>query len=398
MPHSPALGGAGAATRRALTVAIALCSLSAAVSAHGAPHAHSAAYITSSPSPLSGAGLSRLTSTRTGLGARPQRAPLGRLRSGMRPERDEEDGPTTFVQTPGGMVEVGSFNAKRNFMIDEHMLAGFPEHATPGALLGSISLVGAGPGDPDLLTVAAVRELEQADLVVSDRLVSQEIMAMVKCPLRVAQKHPGCAQQAQREIYRWCFEALLAGKRVVRLKIGDPFVFGRGGEEVVEFRRFGVEPKVIPGISSALAGPGAAMIPVTHRGVANKVVFCTGMDRNENVPDVPPFSPEQTVVYLMAIGRLQELSEMMVARGYPADLPVGICERATTPQQRDVYGTLSTIGAIAREERVRAPAVVVVGEVVGALGKELERKQEAAASMNEAMVRGGLEAFLADSV
>jgi siroheme synthase len=114
------------------------------------------------------------------------------------------------------------------------------------------------------------------------------------------------------------------------------------------------------------------MIPVTHRGIANKVVFCTGMDRYENVPDVPAYSKEQTVVYLMAIGRLTDLCKMMMEQGYPANLPVGICERATTPQQRDVYGTLETIGEIAKQQKIRAPAVVVVGEVVGALGKELE--------------------------
>lgn len=230
----------------------------------------------------------------------------------------------------------------------------------------------------------------------SDRLVSEEIMSMVKCELKVAQKHPGCAQIAQREIYRWCFEALLAGKKVVRLKIGDPFVFGRGGEEVVEFRRFGVEPKVIPGISSALAGPGAAMIPVTHRGVANKVVFCTGMDRNEKVPDVPKYSKDQTVVYLMAIGRLGEIAENMAEQGYPVDTPVGICERATTPHQRDIYGTLGTIAEIAERERVRAPAVVVVGRVVGALGKELESRDAVKNQRNVLMQ--GLEVFLDSTV
>jgi siroheme synthase len=114
------------------------------------------------------------------------------------------------------------------------------------------------------------------------------------------------------------------------------------------------------------------MIPVTHRGIANKVVFCTGMDRNENVPDVPVYSKEQTVVYLMALGRLTDLCNMMIEKGYPATLPVGICERATTPQQRDVYGTLETIGSIAKDQKIKAPAVVIVGEVVGALGKELE--------------------------
>jgi len=108
---------------------------------------------------------------------------------------------------------------------------------------------------------------------------------------------------------------VLAGKSVVRLKIGDPYVFGRGGEEVLEFRRLGVEPKVIPGISSALAAPLAAGIPVTHRGIANRVVFCTGMSKEETVPDVPPYHSEQTCVFLMAVGRLPELVEALTRDG-----------------------------------------------------------------------------------
>lgn len=285
---------------------------------------------------------------------------------------DPEDTPTTFVPTPGGLVEVGSFNAKRDFIVTEHLLSSLPDHlrSTTDRPTGTVSLVGAGPGDPDLLTMAAHKELQSADLVISDRLVSKEILGLVKCELRVAQKHPGCATQAQREIYRWCFDALMQGKRVVRLKIGDPFVFGRGGEEVVEFRRFGVEPKVIPGISSALAGPMAAMIPVTHRGVANKVTFCTGMDRNEDVPAVPVYDKEMTVVYLMAVGRLRDLSKMMIDKGYPADTPVGIIERATTPQQRQYTGSLVDIAVIAEENRVKAPAIVVVGDVVCAIGMD----------------------------
>jgi uroporphyrin-III C-methyltransferase len=284
---------------------------------------------------------------------------------------DPEEQPMTHVSSPGGgLVEVGSLHAKRDFTVTEHLLSEIPDHMnfTAGVPTGTMSLVGAGPGDPDLLTMAALKELQKADLVVSDRLVSAEILSLVKCELRVAHKSPGCATQAQREIYRWCFEALMKGKRVVRLKIGDPFVFGRGGEEVAEFRRFGVEPTVVPGISSALAGPMAAMIPVTHRGVANKVAFCTGMDRNEDTPAVPVYDEEQTVVYLMAVGRLRELCEMMVKQGYPEGTPVGIIERATTPQQREVIGTLDEIADLAEQQSVRAPAIVVVGEVVGALG------------------------------
>ena len=275
---------------------------------------------------------------------------------------------TTFVPTENGMlVEVGCINAKHDFIIDEHMLGRLPEHAPRGQPLGTVTLVGAGPGDPDLLTVAALKALKAADVVVADRLVSQEVLELVEGDLKVARKLPGCALEAQREIYRWCAEAVLAGKSVVRLKIGDPYVFGRGGEEVLEFRRLGVEPKVIPGISSALAGPLAAGIPVTHRGVANRVVFCTGMSKEETVPDVPPYHSEQTCVFLMAVGRLPELVEALTNEGYPDSTSVGIIERATTPRERTLRSDLASIVADAAAVQVKAPAIIVVGGVVTAL-------------------------------
>ena len=275
---------------------------------------------------------------------------------------------TTFVPTENGkLVEVGCINAKRDFIVGEHKLGVLPEHAPAGGKLGTVALVGAGPGDPDLLTMAAHKALASADVVVADRLVSQEILELVKGELKVARKLPGCALEAQREIYRWCAEAVLAGKNVVRLKIGDPYVFGRGGEEVLEFRRLGVEPKVIAGISSALAGPLAAGIPVTHRGIANRVVFCTGMGKEESVPDVPPFHKDQTCVFLMAVGRLAELVDALRGDGYPAHTPVAIIERATTPRERTLRSDLTRVVEDAAAANVKAPAIIVVGGVVVAL-------------------------------
>mmetsp|Transcript_67417 Transcript_67417/g.109313 ORF Transcript_67417/g.109313 Transcript_67417/m.109313 type:complete len:255 (-) Transcript_67417:403-1167(-) len=215
--------------------------------------------------------------------------------------------------------------------------------------------------------MAAHKAILAADVVVADRLVSQEILELVPGQLKVARKLPGCALEAQREIYRWCAEAVLAGKNVVRLKIGDPYVFGRGGEEVLEFRRLGVEPKVIPGISSALAGPLAAGIPVTHRGIANRVVFCTGINKEEEVPDVPPFHAEQTCVFLMAVGRMPELVDALLADGYPAKTPVAIIERATTPRERTLRSDLTHVVADMLASNVKPPAIIVVGGVVLAL-------------------------------
>jgi len=280
---------------------------------------------------------------------------------------------------------VGCINAKSDFIIDEHMLGKLPERVPPGQPLGSVTLVGAGPGDPDLLTIAAYKALQAADVVVADRLVSQEILELVQHgELKVARKLPGCALEAQREIYRWCAEALLAGKKVVRLKIGDPYVFGRGGEEVLEFRRLGVEPKVIPGISSALAGPLAAGIPVTHRGIANRVVFCTGINKDELVPDVPPYHAEQTCVFLMAVGRLPELVDALSADKYPANTPVAIIERATTPRERTVRTDLTNVVADAEANNVKAPAIIVVGGVVLALHDSKEALT--GSSLNEALM------------
>lgn len=155
---------------------------------------------------------------------------------------------------------------------------------------------------------------------------------------------------------------------MVRLKIGDPFVFGRGGEEVLEFREFGVEPTVIPGVSAAFSAPLLGSIPVTHRGVSNQVVLCTGYGRENTSPDLIRYHPEQTVVFLMAVGRLRALcGRLATLAKYPVDTPVGIVERAGCPDQRTVVGTLDTIADLAEEHGVRPPSTIVVGEVVNVL-------------------------------
>ncbi|GMI38559.1 hypothetical protein TeGR_g14078 [Tetraparma gracilis] len=230
-------------------------------------------------------------------------------------------------------------------------------------------MVGSGPGDPELLTLAAHRMLlDPSALVVADRLVPPAILSLVRGELRVANKAPGCAERAQREIYAWCREGLEEGRRVVRLKIGDPFVFGRGGEEVLEFRGMGVEPTVVPGVSASLSAPLLAGIPVTHRGVANQVVVCTGYGREGTSPDLIRYHPEQTVVFLMAVGKLPTLSASLISSAaYPPSTRVAIVESAGTPQQRVVLGPLDRIASIAEENGVRAPATIVVGDVVDVL-------------------------------
>ena len=233
---------------------------------------------------------------------------------------------------------------------------------------GKLSLVGAGPGDPELLTMQALRLIKEADLVVSDRLVSHEILAVVQCELLVANKTPGCAEKAQEQIYQWVCDAVKAGRNVVRLKIGDPLLFGRGGEEILRFRaELNVEPFLSSGVSSSFSAPLVAGIPLTHRGVSNQVLISTGYGRDGSRVDVPPFSEDRTIVLLMAVGRIGEIAESMMKRGYKRNTPVAIIERATTPKQRTLHGTLESIGGIAVEKMARAPACIVVGNVVDLL-------------------------------
>ncbi len=173
---------------------------------------------------------------------------------------------------------------------------------------------------------------------------------------------------AQDEIFQWCLDGLQAGKHVVRLKIGDPFVFGRGGEEVLQFRQYGVEPTVIPGVSAAFSAPLLASIPVTHRGISNQVVMCTGYGKDYTSPDLIQYHPEQTVVFLMAVGRLRQLSDSLITKaGYPPQTPVGIVERAGCPEQRTVVGTMESIADLAERFQVKPPSTIVVGEVVNVL-------------------------------
>ncbi|KAL9182637.1 hypothetical protein ACHAXT_013289 [Thalassiosira profunda] len=254
---------------------------------------------------------------------------------------------------------------------------------------GKITLVGAGPGDPDLLTMAAHRILSDPNnLVIVDRLVSQEIVELIEGECRVANKHPGCQHKAQEEIFRWCREGLSEGRHVVRLKIGDPFVFGRGGEEVLEFRDFGVDPAVIPGVSAAFSAPLLGSIPVTHRGISNQVVMCTGYGKDNSSPDLIQYHPEQTVVFLMAVGRLRTLCQNLVEKAkYPIETPVGIVERAGCPGQRTVVGTMETIADLAEKYEVKPPSTIVVGEVVNVLLTEEDFGREVDAARQQGLVR-----------
>lgn len=240
---------------------------------------------------------------------------------------------------------------------------------------GTVTLVGSGPGDPNLLTVAAYKLLTEADpdhsLIIIDRLVSKEIISLIpsNVPIKIARKLPGCADLAQEEIYWWIYQGLNSGKRIIRLKIGDPFVFGRGSEEILTIRQFaGIEAKVVPGVSAAFSAPLLGSIPVTHRGVANQVVMCTGYGREGSSPDLIQYHPEQTIVFLMAVGRLHDLcTKLQTLANYPADIPVAIVENAGCPNQRTVVGDITTIASLAQKYNVKPPSTIIVGNVVRVL-------------------------------
>lgn len=230
------------------------------------------------------------------------------------------------------------------------------------ASTGSVALVGGGPGDSGLITVRGRRLLGQADVVVADRLGPRDLLQELAPDVRVIEvgKTPGHHPVPQLEINRILVEEALAGNRVVRLKGGDPYVLGRGGEEAEFCRRNGVEVEVVPGVTSAISVPAAAGIPVTHRGLAKGFSVVTG---HEELSEVPA-RPDHTVILLMGVAKLRESAAALAASGMPLDTPVGIVENGYMPEQRVTIGTLATIADQADATGVANPAVIVIGDVV----------------------------------
>ena len=188
----------------------------------------------------------------------------------------------------------------------------------------------------------------------------------------MANKTAGSADAYQDAMNRMVLDGLRAGKRVVRLKCGDPFVFGRGGEEVLFFRSHGFAARVLPGVSSAIAAPLAGGIPVTHRGSANQLLITTGRGKNGELPVLPAYEPLRTVVFLMGVAALPTVTRELTEKlAYPRDTPVAVVERAfhgaNRAHERTVRGTLETIAQIAKDHAIVAPATVVVGRVVDVL-------------------------------
>ncbi|KAK5114259.1 hypothetical protein LTR85_010324 [Meristemomyces frigidus] len=239
---------------------------------------------------------------------------------------------------------------------------------------GRIILAGSGPGHPDLLTTATLKAIRSADLILADKLVPAPVLELVprRTPVQIARKFPGNADAAQEELHRLGLEAMKEGKTVLRLKQGDPYLYGRGAEEVAFFREHGYEATVLPGITSSLSAPLFAKIPVTHRSVSDQVLICTGTGRKGAAPDPPEFLPNQTVVFLMALHRLKELITSLTGRKtspYPASTPCAVIERASCPDQRVIRTTLEYVNAAVDEEGSRPPGLLVVGAVCDVLQK-----------------------------
>jgi uroporphyrin-III C-methyltransferase/precorrin-2 dehydrogenase/sirohydrochlorin ferrochelatase len=228
---------------------------------------------------------------------------------------------------------------------------------------GHVALVGGGPGDPGLITTRGRQLLAQAEVVVVDRLAPRALLDELDDDVAVVDvgKTPGNHPVPQHEISRLLVEHAQAGRRVVRLKGGDPFVLGRGGEEALACLALGIDVEVVPGVTSAVAVPAAAGIPVTHRGVAKQFTVVSG---HEGLDWVSLAAVDGTLVLLMGVTELATTASALVAHGKDPSTPAAIVERGFAPDQRTTVGTLATIAALAEAREVRAPAVIVVGDVV----------------------------------
>jgi uroporphyrin-III C-methyltransferase/precorrin-2 dehydrogenase/sirohydrochlorin ferrochelatase len=290
---------------------------------------------------------------------------------------DDRDAATAWTPavTRHGEITVAvtdSGNRRRAIGVRDRVAAAL-EGVPTGEQLRGVALVGSGPGDPELITVKGRRLLAAADVVVADRLVPGALLGELRPDAEFvdAAKIPYGPSTAQEEINRILVDRATAGRFVVRLKGGDPYVFGRGGEEALACARAGVPVLVVPGVTSSIAAPALAGIPVTHRGVAHEFTVVSG--------HVPPDSPESlvdwtalarlrgTLVVLMGLKNLPLIAERLLAGGRPAGTPAALVQEGSTDAQRVLRSTLGAVAADAAAAGIRSPAVVVIGTVVDVL-------------------------------
>jgi uroporphyrin-III C-methyltransferase len=258
--------------------------------------------------------------------------------------------------------------------------------------VGLVSLVGAGPGDPDLLTLRAVARLEKADVVLYDALVDRAALRHApRARWAYVGKRAGRHSISQGTIERLMIRQALRGERVVRLKSGDPFVLGRGGEEALALAAAGIPCEVVPGVSAAVAAPGLSGIPVTHRGLASAFLVISGHAEEAFAPALGSLEPDAaTVVVLMGLQTRMAIAERLLARGWRSETPAALLLSAATPHARAWLGTLGTLGECALPaQHPGLPGVLVIGASVG-VARQLElcrtavqRSDESGAAVGE---------------
>lgn len=232
-----------------------------------------------------------------------------------------------------------------------------------------VALVGAGPGDPGLLTLSARRLLDEAEVIVYDALVSPEIVATFpeSAERMYVGKRRGAHVMEQPEINALLVRLGATGKRIVRLKGGDPFVFGRGGEEMEALLEAGLDALIVPGVSAAFAAPACVGVPVTHRGLSGSVTVMTGHELDALIDDPPRLralgQSGHTLVVLMGVARLEQLAEALMRAGRAPETPVVVVQEASTPRQRHAQAMLCEIAQVVEEAGLGAPATVLIGAV-----------------------------------
>jgi len=293
------------------------------------------------------------------------RADVAREGSAVTPASFEYEGLSVGVLAGGEHRRSAAIRSA----IHEALQQGLITAETPGVVHGGVALVGGGPGDPELITVRGRRLLAHADVVVADRLAPQELLAELPPQVEVidAAKIPYGRAMAQDAINEVLIDRAKAGKFVVRLKGGDPFVFARGYEEVLACADAGIPVTVVPGVTSAIGVPALAGVPVTHRAVTHEFVVVSG--------HVAPGHPESlvnwnalaamsgTIVLLMAVERIELFAKVLLEGGRPADTPVLVVQQGTTTAQRTLRATLHDAAERIREDGIRPPAIIVIGSV-----------------------------------
>ncbi|MEO0550229.1 MAG: siroheme synthase CysG [Pseudomonadota bacterium] len=268
---------------------------------------------------------------------------------------------------PADLALAGQFEEAQTAL--EALLQDFAQGVTDGsAAIGPVHIVGAGPGDPELLTLKAFRLIQNADIVFHDRLVSDEIMDLVRRDADRVSVGKSKANHSvpQGEIHKLMIEAAKNGQRVVRLKGGDPFIFGRGGEEVEALRDAGIEAEVVPGISSALGCAASAGLPLTHRDHAQSLTFVTGHAKEGGVPDLDWTAlarPAQTVVVFMGVGAAPVIAEKLIHAGREASTPIAVIENGTRENEIKLFGTLAELPNLIERGGIKGPALLIIGEV-----------------------------------